>query len=223
MSVAISKRKLREFLGWQHAWHGPKLGHIFTLWEIPGENEKDFLVEHIAAYASDEKASVIGVFHKIRDRVLEVAPETSLTALMDDQALECILDVKSCLYVNRNCFSEWRRDAPPKSKPWLFSIGTLKVWTHLIKAPLQMPSSSNFLHVFKKPPTACWTRPHQEKTVKKALIRATQINSWIERCNYNFWKSCQPARLCRAKPKPPQTLTIKTWKKFAERAISLCQ
>ena len=94
----LSKCEIREILEDHHARRGHKLGHIFTLWEIPGENEKEFLVEHITAYVSDEKADVLEVFHKIRDRVLEVASETSLTGVMDDQTFNCILSIKRYTY-----------------------------------------------------------------------------------------------------------------------------
>ena len=96
------KHDVWDFLTAQYERLGSDLGHISTLWEIPGEDEKELLVEHIANCVSGEKTSVIETFHKIRARVLYVTREHSPTDLLDDYLLECLLFIK--FFVHQNGF-----------------------------------------------------------------------------------------------------------------------
>ena len=95
------------FLDHQYGVLVDEIGYLCTLWEIPvteNETEKKFLVEHISAYVADKECSVLVPFHKIRDRVLEVAPETSLTGKMDGDTLSCLLHLKSFIVDRNGCF-----------------------------------------------------------------------------------------------------------------------
>lgn len=166
------KRDVWDFLAVQYERLGSDLGHISTLWEIPGEDEKELLVEHIANCVSGEKTSVIETFHKIRARVLYVTREPSPTDLLDDYLLECILYIK--FFVNQHGFISWRKDPPKKAEPWPFPPESSS--PGLSSTASVNGLTSNFLQDFENL-TSRWTNLHQEKKTQKqkALLRATKF------------------------------------------------